>query len=211
MALLKAGLHPAASAALVQAGVGAGRVGQTIGNAAASAGTHAADGIADGHSYCAAVDLRINNGGNFLSDSQVKLLIAKLSEVGFAAYFRNPGHDGWPAQEIRHVHAVFAGCPMKRALRNQVHDYLHGKNGLASHGAYTFFQPTQNAQNTIRNLFLANNQATNVTGNDDFLGNDLPADDEETAAEYDLGHDHAGLDSDEDPGDNLAAELSNSG
>ncbi|HEX6837238.1 MAG TPA: hypothetical protein VF334_11730, partial [Polyangia bacterium] len=47
-ALLKWGLHPRASDALRSIGVSAARIMQTIGNAAASAGTHAQDGVVNG-------------------------------------------------------------------------------------------------------------------------------------------------------------------
>src|SRR5579859_6591816 len=90
-ALLKFGLHPRASDALRSIGITASRIMQTIGNAPASAGTHAQDGVVDGHPYCAATDISVSG----LSNAQIQNLLARLAKVGFAAWFRWPGHDGW--------------------------------------------------------------------------------------------------------------------
>ena len=59
LALLKYGLHPRASDGLRAAGVSSSRIMQTIGNAAASAGTHARDGYVNGQPYSAATDISI--------------------------------------------------------------------------------------------------------------------------------------------------------
>ncbi|MGZ3420990.1 MAG: hypothetical protein ACXVEF_41415 [Polyangiales bacterium] len=152
-AILKWGLHPIASDRLRCAGITAGRITQTIGSAAASAGTHAQDGTYEGHAYSAATDLSVSG----LSDAQVKTLIAKLDALGFAAFYRNPGHDGWPSSEVRHVHAVFAGAYMKSSLRAQIADFLAGKNGLASHTAYTFYQPSAAVKAYVKKIFDAAN------------------------------------------------------
>jgi hypothetical protein len=136
-AVLRFGLHPLASDRLRCVGVTAARITQTIGGAQASAGTHLQDGVASGHPYSAATDLSVRG----LTDAQVRVLVARLDAMGFAAFFRNPGRDGWPASEARHVHVVFAGARMKASLRAQIADFLAGKNGLASHTAYTFYMP----------------------------------------------------------------------
>ena len=57
--LLKYGLHPRASDALRACGVASWRLTQTIGNAAASAGTHAKDGSVNGNPYSAATDISV--------------------------------------------------------------------------------------------------------------------------------------------------------
>jgi hypothetical protein len=152
-AILKWGLHPLASDRLRCAGITAARITQTIGGAPASAGTHLQDGVADGHPYSAATDLSVSG----LSDAQVKTLLTKLDSLGFAAFFRNPGHDGWPTTEARHVHAVFAGAKMKASLQSQIADFEAGKNGLASHTAYTFYQPPADVKAYIKTLFNAAN------------------------------------------------------
>lgn len=149
-ALLKWGLAPAASDHLRCAGItSASQISQTIGNAAASAGTHAQDGTISGAAYCAATDIRV--GG--LTESQVHALVDRLTTQGFAAYYRNPGHDGWPSTEARHIHAIYAGVPMKASLRAQVRDWLQGLNGLTSHTAYTFFQPSAAQRALVQSLF----------------------------------------------------------
>ena len=144
---------PTASDRLRCAGVTAARIVQTIGSAAASAGTHAQDGVASGHPYSAATDISVRG----LSDAQVRTLIARLDALGFAAFFRNPGHDGWPSSEVRHVHAVFAGARMKSSLRSQIADFLAGRNGLMSHSTYTFYQPPAAVKAEIRRIFEAAN------------------------------------------------------
>jgi hypothetical protein len=57
--LLTYGLAPDASDHLRCSGLDAGDISQTIGDAAASAGTHAQDGTIGGKAYCAATDLRV--------------------------------------------------------------------------------------------------------------------------------------------------------
>lgn len=150
--LLASGLHPEASDRLRCAGVTADRITQTIGDAAASAGYHAADGTVDGKAYCAALDLRARDR----TEAQLRALLQKLGDNGFAAWYRKPGYDGWPADQAPHIHAVFAGVPMKTQLRGQVRDYLIGLNGLASHTPYEFFQPGDATLQIVRLLFSRN-------------------------------------------------------
>lgn len=147
--LLHAGLHPEASDRLRCAGVEASRISQTVGSAAASAGYHAADGTVGGASYTAAVDLRTRD----LTTAQIRSLLGRLATHGFAAWYRQPGSDGWPAGEAPHIHAVFAGVVMKSQLRSQVRDYVIGRNGLASHSLYRFYTPTAMELETVRLLF----------------------------------------------------------
>lgn len=151
--LLVSGLSPRASDHLRCTGLDAGDISQTIGNAAASAGTHAADGTIAGKAYCAATDLRVST----LTDAEVRTLLDELAEHGFAAFFRDPGEDGWPASEARHVHAIYVGVPMKAALRAQVADWLGGRNGLASHTAYTFYQASPAKKLALEELFEKSN------------------------------------------------------
>ncbi len=144
--LLRAGLHPDASDRLRCAGVGADQISQTIGNAAASAGYHAQDGIANGEPYCAAVDLRTRG----LDHAEIRALLDRLAEQGFAAWYRQPGADGWPADEAPHIHAIFVSVRMKAALCGQVRDFLEGRNGLSSHRAYGFWRPSDALLERIR-------------------------------------------------------------
>ncbi len=147
--LLRSGLHPEASDRLRCAGVTADRITQTVGYAAASAGYHAPDGTVDGHSYTAAVDLSVRG----MTQTQIRALLERLAQNGFAAWYRWPGHDGWPSSESPHIHAVFAGVVMKSQLREQVRDYLSGRNGLSSHTTYTFWRATSADRAIVRLLF----------------------------------------------------------
>ena len=151
------GLHPDASNALRYLGFTASRISQTIGNYAASAGTHAQDGTASGHPYSAATDLRIIG----LTTPQIAKLLDDLASVGYAGWYRRPGYDGWPASEAPHIHAVWVGAPMKLILRNQVRDWIVGKNGLASHTTYTFHTWPQCRRDAIWKRFLEHNPAKN--------------------------------------------------
>lgn len=148
--LLHAGLHPEASDRLRCAGVEASRISQTVGYASASAGYHAPDGTVDGASYTAAVDLRTRD----LSNAQIRALLGRLATHGFAAWYRQPGSDGWPSSEAPHIHAVFAGVVMKSQLRSQVRDYLTGRNGLSSHSLYRFYTPSAMELETVRLSFM---------------------------------------------------------
>jgi hypothetical protein len=165
-ALLKFGLHPRASDALRSVGITASRILQTIGNAPASAGTHAQDGVVNGHPYSAATDLSVSG----LSNAQIKNLLARLAKVGFAAWFRWPGHDGWPASEARHIHAVYANAKMKSALRSQVRSWLVGRNGLVSNTLYGFFQWTAAEKAVVRTKFTQSAQGTTNAGASCFVG-----------------------------------------
>jgi hypothetical protein len=152
--LLRWGLAPLQSDHLRCAGIDSSTdISQTIGNAAASAGTHAQDGTISGNPYCAATDLRTTG----LTDTQVRALLNRLADQGIAAFYRKPGLDGWPSSEVRHIHAIYVGVPMKSSLRAQVQDWLNGRNGLASHTAYTFFHPTTAQKQHIQALFNAHN------------------------------------------------------
>jgi len=152
-AQLKYGLAPAASDHLRCVGITADKISQTIGNYAASAGTHAQDGTIDGYAYSAATDLSVKT----LTNAQVKVLVDNLATHGFAAFFRDPGKDGWPASEARHIHAIYVDVKMKASLRAQVKDWLAGLNGLASHTKYTFYQASPAQKQLIKTLFESKN------------------------------------------------------
>lgn len=147
--MLKWGLHPDASDRLRCVGISADQISQTIGSAPASAGYHAQDGTAAGQPYTAAVDIRIAGR----SESQIKTLLAAMGAYGFAAWYRKPGYDGWPASEAPHIHAVYAGCAMKSALDGQVKDFQAGRNGLASHTRYSFWSASQSVKTAVYNLW----------------------------------------------------------
>lgn len=151
--LLKAGLHPGASDALRALKVPASRIVQTIGNAPASAGTHARDGFVNGRAYGAAVDISVRG----LSTRRIRTLILNLGKVGFAGWYRQPGHDGWPSREAPHIHAVWTGCRMKSSLRRQVASWLQGRNGLVSNTRYRFAVWPLSTRRAVRARFLRHN------------------------------------------------------
>lgn len=156
--LLKWGLCPAASAALIGMGVAADRIVQTVGHASASGGVHLLDGKIGGEPYCAATDFSIHHPSPY-GDVEIKQFLTHLAQHGFAAYYRDPGHFDWPACDPAHIHAVYAGVGMKPALQTQVHDWLHGLDGLRDHGRYGYWQPTPAECSIVRTLFLAHNPA----------------------------------------------------
>jgi hypothetical protein len=165
-AILKWGLHPRASDALRAIGVSASRIMQTIGNAAASAGTHRQDGVVNGHPYCAATDISVSG----LSNTQIRNLLDRLAKVGFAAWFRWPGHDGWPSSEVRHIHAVYANARMKTQLRSQVRSWLVGRNGLYYNSIYTFHTWSAAAKAVVRHKFSQSAGGTTNAGSSCFVG-----------------------------------------
>lgn len=140
------GYYPDARDAFLQVGITSSRVSQTIGSAAASAGTHARDGFANGVGYSAATDVRTVG----LSATQIRSMLESLGRLGFAAWYRQPGADGWPSSEAPHAHVIFTGAPMKSALRDQVSDWLVGRNGLTSHTRYGFYTWSSTAQTAVR-------------------------------------------------------------
>lgn len=150
------GLHPDASDALRSIGVKASGISQTIGNAAASAGTHGQDGTADGLAYSAATDLRTVGK----SEAEVHQFLDDLARVGFVAWYRKPGYDGWPSSEAPHIHAIWVGAKMKLSLRNQVRDFMQGKNGLASHTTYKFHTWSQCWRDALWQRYLQSNPAS---------------------------------------------------
>lgn len=157
-ALLKWGIHPRASDAFRAAGVSSWRIMQTIGNAAASAGTHARDGYVNGQPYSAATDISVSG----LSSSQIANLLEKLAKVGFAAWYRHTGYDGWYG--VNHIHAVYANCYMKSSLRSQVHSWLAGRNGLVSNAVYHFHTWSAAARAVVTAKFAMSHSGTTNGG-----------------------------------------------
>jgi hypothetical protein len=156
--LLKSGLHPRASDALRAAGVAAWRITQTIGTAPASAGVHLADGSVNGRPYTAAVDLSTSS----MSAAQIHNLLEKLGKLGFAAWYRKSGSDGWSGSN--HIHAVYANCKMKSALRSQVRSWLVGRNGLVSNTVYRWHTFSTAAKSAVRSKFAQSQGGTTNGG-----------------------------------------------
>lgn len=157
------GLLPAAWDALKGFPIEASQVVQTVGEAKPSGKTHEPDGTftnEEGQSeeYCAAVDLSVLHPEE-LNRDQIKVLLGRLTDAGFAPFARLPGQDHWLDPE--HIHAIWADCPMKDLLRNQVHSFCDVPmlNGLRSNVPYKFWQPTPVQQQGVRERFLAHNPA----------------------------------------------------
>lgn len=156
--LLKYGLHPRASDALRAAGVSAWRITQTIGNAPASAGYHAQDGTVNGHPYTAAVDLSVSG----MTTTQIHNLLERLGKVGYAAWYRRSGSDGWVG--ANHIHAVYANCKMKSQLRSQIRSWLVGRNGLVSNTLYKFHSFSGVAKSVVKSKFAQSSYGTTNGG-----------------------------------------------
>lgn len=110
------GMAPVAFRAFLQAcnaaKVSPLRVSQTLGDNPRSKGYHLQDGTIQGQPYSAAVDLGVND----LTPAKRGELLEALARCGFATWFRSGPR--WNNDE--HVHAVYAGLPMKPQLQEQV-------------------------------------------------------------------------------------------
>lgn len=157
-ALLRWGLHPRASDGLRAAGVASWRITQTIGNAPASAGYHAQDGSVSGQPYTAATDLSTSG----MTATQIHNLLERLAKVGFAAWYRKNGVDGWTG--ANHIHVVYANCKMKSQLRAQVRSFLVGRNGLVSNRVYTWHTFSAAARSAVQRKFNQSQQGTSNGG-----------------------------------------------
>lgn len=156
--LLKAGLHPRASDALRAVGVTASQITQTVGDAPASAGVHLADGFVNGKAYTAAVDISTSG----MTETQIHNLLEKLGKVGYAAWYRKTGVDGWFGS--KHIHGVYANCRMKEALRSQVRSWLVGRNGLVSNTIYTWHSFSTAAKVKVQAKFAQSGGGTSNGG-----------------------------------------------
>ncbi len=156
--LLAPGLHPRASDALRAVGVPASRITQTVGDAPDSAGVHLADGTVNGKAYTAAVDLSTSG----MSEPQIHNLLEKLGKVGYAAWYRKTGVDGWNGP--KHIHGVYANCKMKEALRSQMRSWLVGRNGLQSNTLYRWHAFSTSAKATVQAKFAQSSSGTSNGG-----------------------------------------------
>lgn len=157
-ALLHPGLHPRASDAMRAAGVASWRITQTVGSAAASAGTHERDGYVNGKPYSAATDISTSG----MSTTQIHNLLERMAKLGFAIWYRQQGRDGWNGAS--HIHAVYANCAMKSSLRSQVRSWLAGRNGLVSNTLYKFHTFSAAAKAAVKAKFTMSTQGTSNGG-----------------------------------------------
>jgi hypothetical protein len=139
-------LHPAAYLALQTESV-AHRITQGINHAVERGNVHYSDGNVNGKPYTGAVDISVR----CLTEAQIKALLARLAEAGFAGWYRKPGADDWSGPP--HIHAVWAGCELKPVLRYQVESWLDGRNGLGSNRPYKFWQPSSARKDELKKLY----------------------------------------------------------
>ena len=144
------GLYPDAYSALRSLAV-AHRITQGINHSPERGNVHDTDGTINGNAYTGAVDISVR----CLTQVQIKALLARLANVGFAAWYRKDGQDGWTGPA--HIHAIWAGCRVKPILREQVEDWLDGKNGLSSNQPYQFWQPSAEMKDKVSKLYRAFN------------------------------------------------------
>lgn len=146
------GFHPLAWALFLKSGVSCTRVGQVIGSAKASKGTHAQTGVYQGAPFGACFDMHVTD----MTHAQViHNIVQPLAALGFVPYMRVPGEDHWPASEAYHVHVVYPGCAMVTSVAHQVEDWLGAplKNGLASHVPYHAYANTHDERLAAKTLF----------------------------------------------------------
>jgi hypothetical protein len=140
------GLHPEAYSALKAEQV-AHRVTQGINHSPDRGNVHDTDGTIKGSAYTGAVDISVR----CLSPAQIRDLLGRLANAGFAAWYRKQDQDGWSGPP--HIHAVWSGCRLKPVLQWQVESWLSGKNGLGSEQPYRFWQPSADMKTTVNALY----------------------------------------------------------
>ena len=144
------GLHPEAFSRLQSLSL-AHRITQGINHSPERGNVHDTDVTIGGKPYTGAVDISVR----CLTEAQIKSLLADLANLGFAAWYRNTGHDGWSGP--RHIHAVWTGCRLKSVLQYQVEEWLDGKTGLFSNERYQFWQASPEMKESVRKLFRMSN------------------------------------------------------
>lgn len=144
------GLYPNALAAINKLGLSA-RITQAWNPARTASNVHGTDSTIDGVEYTGAVDLSIR----CLDETQIKHLLAELTNTGFIAWYRKDGADGWTGPN--HIHAVWVGDTLKTVLRHQVTSWTKRKNGLRSDREYQFWQADDATIEAIKTRYEAAN------------------------------------------------------
>lgn len=142
-------------------GIPAGRIVQCLGAGRFSGGTHGRDGFFINEkflpeSYSCAFDISVLHPFPF-TEAQIKSVLSSLARRGIAAWFRDPSRpeDGW--HEAPHIHAVDCNLRMKPILQDQIHNWVHGLNGLVTHTPYHFYTWPVSEIQTVRTAFLSKN------------------------------------------------------
>jgi hypothetical protein len=140
------GLHPDAYSALEAITV-IHRITQGLNPANQRGNVHYSDGKINGNDYTGAVDISVR----CLTEAQIKSLLGRLAEMGFAGWYRKNGQDGWTGPS--HIHAVWAGCFLKPILQRQVESWIEGRTGLPGNQLYRFWQAPPYATEKVRTLY----------------------------------------------------------
>jgi hypothetical protein len=140
------GLHSDAYGALKSIAM-AHRITQGKNDSADRGNVHYTDGTINGKGYTGAADLSVR----CLTDVQIKTLLDRLADIGFAAWYRQDGKDDWSGPP--HIHAVWAGCSLKPILRRQVESWLSGRTGLPGDRVYQFWQTPTGGKTMVRTLY----------------------------------------------------------
>lgn len=151
-----AGLNPTMLASLDQLELRQ-RITQTINLSSNRGNVHGPDGKFLGVAYTAAVDLSVR----CLSDENIRVLLGRLADAGFVAWFRNPGTDSWKGP--RHIHAVWVESDLKPALNRQFNSWLNRRNGLVDNRPYRFWTQSDLQIDQIkrrRQTYLASNSSS---------------------------------------------------
>ncbi len=112
------------------------------------------------HSYCAAVDLSVNQSARRLSDGatirmdkpHIKWVLFNLAQNGYVGWYRYQ-----PIWDSKHIHIIGAMVPMKRVLQDQVIDFLNNRTGLSGHGPESFWTADDYLDAQIAEIFKASN------------------------------------------------------
>jgi hypothetical protein len=130
------------------------RITQTIGNAEASKGTHAQDGMVwvkdEWEPYCAAFDISIEN---FKRTTTIRRYLEVCARHYIIGWYRHTGSF----ESNRHCHMIDVRLKMKPALAAQVRDYLNDRTGLVGHGIETFYTAPKKVDDLLRAAFLVQN------------------------------------------------------
>ena len=146
------GMHPLAWAIFIRSGVPVSRIGQCIGHALASKGTHGKTGVYRGADYGACFDLHVLD---LTHEQAVRNVVMPLSALGIVVFLRVPGADGWPSSQAYHAHCIYPGCNMTVQVAHQVQDWLATPmlNGLARHLPYNLYSVTSALRQAVIRLF----------------------------------------------------------
>ena len=123
------------------------RITQGLNPAVQRGNVHYNDGKINGNDYTGAVDISVR----CLTEEQIKSLLGRLAEVGFAGWYRKNSEDGWTGPP--HIHAVWAGCLLKPVLQRQVESWIAGRSGLPGNEPYRFWQAPAVAREKVQTLY----------------------------------------------------------